>query len=168
MRQTWRILVLSGLLVAVTFSLALAQGRGRGQRGGRGRGAQGAGCPYGLTQPNPNAGGWWTRVTPTDAAQQEFVQEVALLHNMIRQVQFELRSLEAANADAKTIAAKQTEIEVLRAMLHEVQFNNVVLKQQLMGQGAGRGRGRGPGCPYPGMCGDCPYVGMCPGCPWGQ
>jgi len=137
-------LAIGALLLALTLTFGFAQGRGAGK--GKGWGAQGKPCPYGLTQPNPNSGGWWTRVSPTDPKQKAFVEDVARLHTQIREKQFALRELEAAKASPETIKARQAEIDSLRAKLHDLQSSNRTLKQMMQN---GRGRGRGQGiCPY--------------------
>lgn len=191
MKRTWQVLAMGSLLLALVASTGFAQRQratqGQGalarvrtrdahtQRVGRGQGGK----------INPQAGGWWNRVNPTDPPQQAFAQEVAALHNQIREAQLALRQLETAQADPQIIAAKQAEIAALRARLHGVQFNNQALRQSITGQsatGTSRGQGvgfqqgkgtrqrQGPGfemCPNYlefGMCPDC-LDGVCPDCP---
>ncbi|MCC6444078.1 MAG: hypothetical protein IT210_11580 [Armatimonadetes bacterium] len=160
MKRTLRLFSLAGLLAALTINAGLAQGRGRGY------GAQGKPCPYALSQPNPNAGGWWARVRPSDARQKAFVEDSTKLHAHIRKAQFDLRQLEATKADAKTLESKQAEIDALRSRLHILQSANRALKQQIM-QGSGGGRGWGRGMAGQGMGrGRGMGRGMRPGCPF--
>lgn len=132
MKKAWTILTVSAVVAALVVSPLLAQGR----RAGRGNayGARGLPCPYGYTQPNPNAGGWWTRVNPTDPQQKAFVEQVKALHDQIRQKQFELAQLLANKADKTAIEAKQAEINALREQLHQLQYSNREMKQSLMWQ----------------------------------
>ncbi len=138
MKRTWTMLAAGVLFAALMTTPLLAQGWGRG----RGYGARGLPCPYGYTQPNPNAGGWWTRVNPTDPQQKQFVEQVRALHEQIRQKQWELVQMQTNKADAGAIEAKQAEINALREQLHQLQVSNLDLKQQMMQQnGGGRGFG---------------------------
>ncbi len=165
MKRTWTTIALTALVAALVVSPVWAQGRGAGR--GNGYGAKGLPCPYGYTQPNPNAGGWWTRVSPSDPQQKQFVEQVNALHAQIRQKQFELAQMQANNADASAIQAKQAEINALREQLHQLQYSNRDLKQGIMqtnrrgngyGNGAGNGNGirqrlqkrdgTGPNCPF--------------------
>ncbi|MGQ9486335.1 MAG: hypothetical protein ACUVTY_12825 [Armatimonadota bacterium] len=161
MKRTWTILAVSAVVSALALSPVLAQGRGAVR--GNADGAKGLPCPYGYTQPNPNAGGWWTRVNPTTPQQKAFVEQVKALHEQIRQKQFELAQLQA---DSATIEAKQAEINALREQLHQLQVSNLEMKQSIMqenrggkrfgsangnGQGVRRRmqmRGTAPWCPY--------------------
>jgi hypothetical protein len=158
MKRTMWIGSLAALLVIAGLSASVfAQGRG-------GQGNAGV-CPFGYSQPNLPAGGWWTRVQAQTPEQQAFLDEATRLHNQIRSAYFELAQL----TDPELIAAKQAEISALRDDLHDLQFNNRALKQELvqtMGRGGrgcrgawsgqagrgmrgGRGFGRGTGiCPY--------------------
>ena len=112
MKKAWTILTVSAVVAALVVSPLFAQGRGAGR--GNAYGARGLPCPYGYTQPNPNAGGWWTRVNPTDPQQKAFVEQVKALHDQIRQEQFELAQLLANKADKTAIEAKQAEINALK------------------------------------------------------
>lgn len=132
MKKAWTILTVSAVVAALVVSPLLAQGRGAGR--GNAYGARGLPCPYGYTQPNPNAGGWWTRVNPTDPQQKAFVEQVKALHDQIRQKQFELAQLLANKADKTAIEAKQAEIDALREQLHQLQYSNREMKQSLMWQ----------------------------------
>lgn len=132
MKKAWTILTVSAVVAALVVSPLLAQGRGAGR--GKAYGARGLPCPYGYTQPNPNAGGWWTRVNPTDPQQKAFVEQVKALHDQIRQKQFELAQLLANKADKTAIEAKQAEINALREQLHQLQYSNREMKQSLMWQ----------------------------------
>lgn len=132
MKKAWTILTVSAVVAALVVSPLLAQGRGAGR--GNAYGARGLPCPYGYTQPNPNAGGWWTRVNPTDPQQKAFVEQVKALHDQIRQKQFELAQLLANKADKTAIEAKQAEINALREQLHQLQYSNREMKQSLMWQ----------------------------------
>lgn len=179
-------IIIALLLVA---SMVYAQGRakqgpaqwsaqpGPGAKGpGFGRGAgfgkMGMPCPFGYTQPNPNAGGWWTRVKPVTKEQKAFIDEVAKLHNQIRERQWELNRLRASNGDPKKIASLEKELNDLRTRLHDVMINNQALMRQMGGPQFGRGY-----CD-PSLCQNCPYKDTCPCysqgkclcpqyCPWG-
>lgn len=164
MGRAWTILTVSAVVTALVVSPLFAQGRGVGR--GNAYGAKGQPCPYGYTQPNPNAGGWWTRVSPTDPQQKAFVEQVKALHEQIRQKQFELAQLQANKADSTAIEAKQAEINALREQLHQLQYSNREMKQSIMQEGRGgkrfgsaNGNGQGvrqrmqmrgtaPWCPY--------------------
>jgi Spy/CpxP family protein refolding chaperone len=163
MKRAWTWIVVTTLLAAMVINPAFAQGRGAGR--GNAYGAKGQPCPYGYTQPNPNAGGWWTRVNPTEPQEKQFVEQVKALHDQIRQKQFELTQMQANKADAKAIEAKQAEINALREQLHQLQVSNRELHQKMMQQnrggsgygGAGNGygnraraqmRGTNPNCPF--------------------
>lgn len=177
------------ILIALVLmaSLVYAQGRARlGQGGGPGPGicpcggagfGPGAGygrsgmpCPFGYTQPNPNAGGWWTRVKPTTKEQKAFVDEVTSLHEQIRQRQFELNNLRISKGDPKRIASLENELADLRTRLHDVMVKNRTLMTQM-----GVSSSAGAYCD-PARCADCPYkdtcpcytqgVCPCPDCPW--
>ncbi|MCC6441823.1 MAG: hypothetical protein IT210_00035 [Armatimonadetes bacterium] len=185
MRRFWKTLAMGGLLFTLTVTLIFAQGRGAG----KGYGAQSRGCPYGMNGANPNAGGWWARVNPSDAGQKAFVEKVSMLHSEIRENQVELKDLQAAKAPSQTVKSKQSEIDALRTKLHDLQVKNRSLKQRMMqsgGQGRGRGNcpmmgtgqgqmGRGAGmhtrigqgkaattCPQGKNCATCPYADTCP------
>ncbi len=161
MKRAWTVVAVATVVTAMTISPVLAQGRGAGR--GNAYGVRGIPCPYGYTQPNPNAGGWWTRVSPTDPQQKAFVEQVRALHDQIRRKQFELAQMQVNKADQSTIAAKQAEIDALREQLHQLQISNLELKQGIMQQnrggrgfgGSGQGvrqrsqmRGTAPWCPY--------------------
>lgn len=144
MKKAWTILTVSAVVAALVVSPLFAQGRGAGR--GNAYGARGLPCPYGYTQPNPNAGGWWTRVNPTDPQQKAFVEQVKALHDQIRQEQFELAQLLANKADKTAIEAKQAEINALREQLHQLQVSNLEMKQSIMQENfSGRGFGGGTG-----------------------
>lgn len=142
MKRVWMNVAVTTLVAALVISPVFAQGPGAGR--GNAYGAKGLPCPYGYTQPNPNAGGWWTRVNPTDPQQKQFVEQVKALHEHIRQKQWELAQMQANKADAKAVEAKQAEINALREQLHQLQFSNRELKQGIMQQNRG-GRGFGGG-----------------------
>ncbi|GIV15766.1 MAG: hypothetical protein KatS3mg022_1201 [Armatimonadota bacterium] len=158
MKRAWTVVAATTLVAALVVSPVFAQGRGAGR--GNAYGAKGLPCPYGYTQPNPNAGGWWTRVTPTDPQQKQFVEQVKALHEQIRQKQWELVQMQANKADASAIEAKQAEINALREQLHQLQISNRDLKRDIMQQGRrdggnGQGmrqraqmRGGNPNCPF--------------------
>lgn len=142
MKRAWTSIAVTALVAALVISPVFAQGRGAGR--GNAYGAKGQPCPYGYTQPNPNAGGWWTRVNPTDPQQKQFVEQVKALHEQIRQKQWELAQMQANKADTAAIEAKQAEINALREQLHQLQVSNRELKQGIMQQNRG-GRGFGGG-----------------------
>lgn len=142
MKRVWMTLGVTMLVATLVMSPVLAQGRGAGR--GNAYGAKGQPCPYGYTQPNPNAGGWWNRVAPAGPQQKQFVDQVKALHEQIRLQQRELAQMQVSGADAKAIEAKQAEINALREQLHQLQFSNREMKQGMMQQGrAGRGFGGG-------------------------
>ncbi|MEP0764979.1 MAG: hypothetical protein HRF45_00345 [Fimbriimonadia bacterium] len=159
--------VVIGLAVVVAIGMGLAAvGQGKGQGNGNGGAQRSWVCPYGYTTPNPNAGGWWTRVTPSTPEQQAFLDEVIRLHNEIRTVQFEL----AGTTDPAQREVLLAKLDALRSDLHELQLNSRDLKQELMqtmprgrnrggfGMGAGRGQGGfGPGMGYGRGTGICPF-----------
>lgn len=163
MKRAWMVLAVATAVTAMTISPVLAQGRGAGR--GNAYGVRGIPCPYGYTQPNPNAGGWWTRVNPTDPQQKAFVEQVKALHEQIRQKQFELARMQANKADQSAIAAKQTEINALRDQLHQLQFSNRELKQGIMQQNRG-GRGFGGGGNGQGVRQWSQMRGTAPWCPY--
>lgn len=146
MKRVWMTMAFAVLVTTVALSPVLSQGRGGGR--GNAYGAKGQPCPYGYMQPNPNAGGWWTRVDPTNPQQKQFVEQVMRLHEEIRQKQFELAQLQKAKADQAAIDAKQAEIQALRSQLHQLQSSNRELKQGMMQQNRGGmryGTGNGQG-----------------------
>jgi len=144
MKRAWTTIAVTALVTALAVSTLFAQGRGAGR--GNAYGAKGQPCPYGYTQPNPNAGGWWTRVSPTDPQQKQFAAQVQKLHEQIRQKQFELAQMQASAADAQAIAAKQAEMSHLREQLHQLQFSHREMKQGMMqGNRGGKGYSRDGG-----------------------
>lgn len=163
MKRAWMNVAVTTLVAALVMSPAFAQGRGAGR--GNAYGAKGQPCPYGYTQPNPNAGGWWTRVNPTDPQQKQFVEQVKALHEQIRQKQWELAQMQANKADAKAIEAKQAEISALREQLHQLQVSNRELKQSIMQQNRG-GRGFGGGGNGQGVRQRAQMRGGNPNCPF--
>lgn len=157
MQRVWMPIAMTTLVAALLISHTWAQGRGVGR--GNAYGAKGQPCPYGLTQPNPNAGGWWTRVDPTDPQQKQFVEQVRALHEQIRQKQWELAQMQANKVDTKAIEAKQAEVNALREQLHQLQVSNRELRQSILQQNRGGGNGQGmrqrarmrgsnPNCPF--------------------
>jgi len=174
MRKTT--LIAAIVLLALAASVTLVYGQCR--RAGYGR--IGQRCPYGLAQPNPNAGGWWTGAQPVTPKQKAFVEKVTRLHKQIREKRFDLANLRATKGDKDRIAALEKDLQRLRAELHETMYKNRQLRQQ-MGLTGPRGRmgtrGQGAciyatGCPCgsycpgpsrcdPGQCVNCP-------CPCGQ
>lgn len=163
MKRVWTSLAVTTLVAALVISPVFAQGRGAGR--GNAYGAKGQPCPYGYTQPNPNAGGWWTRVNPTDPQQKQFVEQVKALHEQIRQKQWELAQMRTNKADAKAIGAKQAEINALREQLHQLQSSNRELKQDIMQQNRG-GRGFGGGGHGQGVRQRAQMRGTNPNCPF--
>lgn len=162
MTRVWMTFGVVTAVATLVMSPVLAQGRGAGR--GNAYGAKGQPCPYGYTQPNPNAGGWWNRVTPNEPQQKQFVDQVKRLHGQIQLKQRELAQMQTNGADAKAIEAKQVEINALREQLHPLQFSNREMRQGMMQQGrAGKGfngagngqglrqrtqqRGDNPNCP---------------------
>jgi len=161
------------LVLALSITLVWAQGRGAGY------GRIGQPCPYGYTQPNPNAGRWWTRVKPTTPEQKAFVDEVSRLHKQIREKQFEMAQLRASGGAEAKIAAIQKDVDKLREKLYNVMIENRELRQQMGPAGPGTAFGTpwtrqmGPGAwqrggsygfrgRTPGTFGQCPYPGARP------
>ncbi len=108
-----------------------------GRLGGTGNGRLGLPCPNGYTQPNPNAGGWWTQVQPTTPEQKAFVEKVGSLHNQIREKQMTLAQIRNGNGDPKGIANLESDISALRTELYDFMSNNQQIRQQLGGAGQG-------------------------------
>jgi len=177
-------LIAAGAVLVLAFSMTLVWAQGRGA----GYGRIGQPCPYGYTQPNPNAGGWWTRVQPATPEQKAFVDEASRLHNRIREKQLEMARLRAAGGSEAKIAATQKDVDKLREKLYNVMIKNRELRQQMgpARQGTGFGsrwsRQIGPGAwqrggsygfcgRSPGACGQFPCPRACPMspgpyCPW--
>lgn len=160
MKRTWQILMMGGLVLALTAASGLAQGRGRG---GQGRGwccqggGQGTGC-------------WLTRVTPTDPKEKAFVEQVTKLQTEIRDEQVALATLQKGGARSTALDEQKTVVENLRTQFRELMTKNSELQQQIMkrcGGGPGWCGGRGMGC-----LANCPLgmtapgCGVCPNCPW--
>jgi hypothetical protein len=135
MKKTVAVAPIVALILALSISLVYAQGRGAGF------GRLGEPCPYGYTQPNPSAGGWWTRVQPTTPEQKAFLDKVADLHKQIHEKQFEAARLRATNGDRKKIEALENDAARLRGDLHETMYRNRELRQQMGPAGTGYGRG---------------------------
>ncbi|GEM_PF-732615 len=155
MKRSTVIAALAILAVILSITLVYAQGRGAGV----GRNAQA--CPYRNTCPNPDAGGWWTKVQPTTLEQKAFVDQVTAFHNQVREKQMALAQLQAAKGDAGKIAQLESEIAALRTQFHEFMLKNQQIRLQL---GV-------PGCGV--CCAVCPMAGQCPGpngqgCPLGM
>jgi TolA-binding protein len=94
-------------------------------------------------------------VTPTTPEQQAFVNQVTDLHAQIRQLNLEIAGLQASNAPADQIAAREQQVASLRAELARVTAANEKLLREMgipapygvcNGQGLGatwRGSGTG-------------------------
>lgn len=108
-----------------------------GRLGGTGNGQLGLPCPYGYEQPNPNGGGWWTRVEPNTPEQKAFVDRLRDLHNQIREKQMKLSQLRNSNGDANAMTALDREIQSLRTELYDYMTNNQQIRQQIGGIGQG-------------------------------
>ncbi|MBM3891670.1 MAG: hypothetical protein FJ388_21360 [Verrucomicrobia bacterium] len=159
MRRMTQMMVIAGLLLALTATSAFAQ---CGWRGGRGPG---------WCRGNGNAGGcWMTRVNPTDPKQKAFVEQLARLQSQVRAEQLALRTLQTSAADAKTIEAQQAVLDTVRGELRKFLDVNRGLHQQIAQQyGSCRGCGF---CQFacvadcPTHCALAPGCGVCPQCPW--
>jgi len=160
MKRTWQILMMGGLVLALTAASGFAQGRGRGGQG-RGWCGQGAGL-----------GGdcWLTRVTPTDPKEKAFVEQVTKLQTEIRDEQTALTTLQKSGASSTALDAQKGILENLRAQFRELMAKNSELQQQITkrcGGGPGWCGGRGPGCWANCPLGTAaPACGLCPNCPW--
>lgn len=145
MKKTTLVATLAILAVILSVTLVFAQGRGAGYC------RVGQPCPYGNVQPNPNAGGWWTKVQPTTPEQQALVAKVTDLHNQIRNRQLELAQLRNANGDPNQIRALEQEVVSLQNDLHQCMLDSQQTRQKLGpgGRMGGAGMGRlGEPCPY--------------------
>jgi hypothetical protein len=160
MKRTWQILMMVGLVLALTAASGLAQGRGWcGQ--GRGWGCQGGG--------GRGAGCWLTRVTPTDPKEKAFVEQVSKLQTEIRDEQAALATLQKSGASSTALDAQKSVLENLHTQFRELMTKNSELQQQIVKRYGGPGwcGGRGPGC-----WANCPLgaaapaCGVCPNCPW--
>lgn len=166
MRKTTYLAVFAALVLTLSAAVVCAQGRSAGY------GRMGLPCPYGYTQPNPDAGGWWTRVQPATPEQKAFVDKVSDIHRQIREKQLEIAKLRTSGGDEKKIASVQKDIDNLRKRLHDLMYQNRELRRQMKPTGpkfSGRygawrrpmGWHIGPGacCPL-GPC--CPIGPCCP------
>lgn len=159
MKRAWQILVMGGLVLALTAASGFAQGRGWcGQ--GRGRCWQNGG---------PGTGCWLTQVTPANPKEKAFAEQLAKLQTEIRDEQQALATLQKGGASPTAVSAQQTVLDNLRAQFREFMNKNSDLHQQMVNRYGGPGwcGGRGPGrwanCPL-GMA--APACDLCPNCPW--
>lgn len=107
-------------------------------------------------------GGWWTRVNARTPEQRAFISEVRKLHEQIKAKQLEVATLQAENASAADIAARQKELDALRTQLRATMVKHRAVCTQLgvrgcaqcgdvhsgacpIGLGAGMGAGAGRG-----------------------
>lgn len=173
MKRTWQILMMGGLVLALTAASGFAQGRGYcGQ--GRGWCGQGRGWCYQNT--GPGTGCWLTCVTPADAKEKAFIELAAKLQTEIRDEQKALATLQKSGASSTALDAQKAVLEKLRVQFRELMTQNKELQQQIVsrcggmaccGGGAGWCGGRGQGCWANCPLGTtAPACGACPGCPW--
>jgi hypothetical protein len=155
-----KILMMGGLVLALTAASGFAQGRGWC---GMGRGWC---CPGG----GQGAGCWLTRVTPADAKEKAFVEQTTKLQTEIRDEQMALATLQKGGASSTAVDEQKTVLENLRAQFRELMTKNSELQQQIAkrtGAGPGWRGGRGSGCWANCPLGvTAPACGVCPNCPW--
>lgn len=160
MKRAMQILMMGGLVLALTATDSLAQGRGWCGMG-RGWCCQGGG---------PGAGCWLTRVTPADPKEKAFVEQVAKLQTEIRDEQMALATLQTSGASSTAVDAQKAVLENLRTQFRDLLTKNSELHQQMVkryGAGLGWRGGRGMGCVANCPLGmTAPGCGMCPNCPW--
>jgi len=167
MTRTLNIVVVAVVLGALAATPLMAQGWGRAQ----GYGYAWGGCPRWGAGGGWGGGGWWTRVQPQTEEQQQYVAELAELHNQIRARRVELWAAQTDPKQADRAAKLQEQITDLQARVHKLMLDRTDLQLQMvpaapqcpwggngpgwgggwgrgMGMGRGMGRGLNPYCPY--------------------